>query len=1079
MSKIKSKKEQVANKQAVLVLGMHRSGTSVISKALNVLGCYAGDNLMPPSQDNEKGYWEDMDVIAFNDSLLAQYQSSWDLLLASLSEGCSDILLASVKQKARSLIKDKFISKSRIVIKDPRISMLLPFWQEQLESQGFQVKVILCLRHPRAVADSLNRRDKFSDNKSFQLWREYNIAVLEAVKENVLVVDCDRLMTSAEDEVSRIADFLGLDDSIFQSPEVRVSIKEYSEEFIDSSLLHYKFEVESFDERVPEYIQVLYQKLSESIDAPPLNSEACKKIVASIVDRDCSIFGDQKLMLVDELRDRIAALDKAVLATEAATSKVQEAENIRNLTAEINLSLNESNILLKEKVHELNVLIEQKANDLIERETELKELIFTDKEKYISEIETNRVEFLDVLTNKDAQLHAYQQQIDALIDTVSVIRSSTSWRITFPIRSVVGLLEKIKRVSLSLWRRVQDRGLRSSVRSIRRIYHAEGWRGIKSRILLGERSQPSRMEEGLHIKAAAASTFDLPVSIVRNKDGDYSLENVQGGYTYIPLRKPDNFESSIALMKSMPLFSILVPTYNTSLDLLEKMIASVELQWYSNWQLILVDDASPSQETRDYLAQIEHPAIKVLLLAKNQGIAGATNAGLECAEGEFVVLLDHDDELTADCLYELAQSIEKEPLDFIYSDEDKISAEGLYVEPHFKPDWSPDTMMSTMYTCHVACFRRSLLEEVGGLRSEYDGCQDWDLVLRVTEKTDRIYHIPKVLYHWRIIPESTASDIAAKPYILEATQRVRLDAINRRGLKGSVEAVNQVPGYFRVKYQLQNDPLISIIIPTRDNTSVLTACINSIFDKTAYQNFEIIIVDNGSVDPETLKYFEKIKNKLRVIVIRHDAPFNYSELNNLGAKRAAGEIYLFLNDDTEVISPDWLELLGGYAQLPHSGAIGAKLLYPGGNNVQHAGVLNLETGPRHAFLNLDSNTPGYYMRNLLEYNWLAVTGACLMLDAEKFNKVGGFDESFPIAYNDVDLCMRLCDAGLYNTVCQSVRLTHHESVSRGYDNVDPEKNKRLQKDLNRLYRIHPQYFQRDPFFSPNLHPEGANFEIQQ
>ena len=188
---------------------------------------------------------------------------------------------------------------------------------------------------------------------------------------------------------------------------------------------------------------------------------------------------------------------------------------------------------------------------------------------------------------------------------------------------------------------------------------------------------------------------------------------------------------------------------------------------------------------------------------------------------------------------------------------------------------------------------------------------------------------------------------------------------------------------------------------------------------------------------------------------------------------------MFLNDDTEVISPDWLDLLGGYAQLPHSGAIGAKLLYPGGNNVQHAGVLNLESGPRHAFLNLDGDTPGYYMRNLLEYNWLAVTGACLMLDAEKFNKIGGFNENFPVAYNDVDLCMRLCDAGFYNTVCQAVRLTHHESVSRGYDSIDSGKIKRLQKELNRLYKAHPKYFQRDPFFSPNLHPEGANFEVQQ
>ena len=1056
MSNIESKKEQVANKQAVLVLGMHRSGTSVISKALNALGCYVGDNLMPPSPDNEKGYWEDMDIVAFNDSLLAQYQSSWELLLASINEGCSDILLASYKQQARSLIKDKFISKTKIVIKDPRISVLLPFWQEQLESQGFQVKVILCLRHPRAVADSLSRRDQFSDNKSFQLWREYTIAVLETVQDDLLVVDYEHVMAGAENQVNRIADFLGLDQSILQSPTMRASIKAYSEEFIDSSLLHHQSGVGSSDEKIPEYIDTLYQALRESIEGPPLNRDACKKIMAAMADESRSILSDQKLVLVDELRDRIVALDKTALAIEAANNKAQQAEHIRNHTAELNLALNESSLLLKEKVAELNVAIE--------RESALKDALRADNDA--------------LSADKDAQLRALQQQIDALIDTLNVIKSSSSWRITAPIRSAASLLRKIIRVAVSLYRRVRDRGLRSSVRSLRRIYRNEGWRGIKARLCLGLMSQPNLTGASLFTQATTAPAFDLPVSIVRNETGEYALANVEGVYTYIPARKPGDLDATITLMKSAPLFSIVVPTYNTSLDLLEKMIASVESQWYSNWQLILVDDASPSQETRDYLAKIENSAIKVLMLSKNQGIAGATNAGLECAEGEFVVLLDHDDELTADCLYELAKAIEKEPLDFIYSDEDKISAEGLYVEPHFKPDWSPDTMMSTMYTCHVACFRRTLLEEVGGLRSEYDGCQDWDLVLRVTEKTDRIYHIPKVLYHWRIIPESIASDLSAKPYVLEATQKVRQDAIARRGLKGVVVPLSQIPGYFRVKYQLQGEPLISIIIPTRDNGSVLQRCVESIFEKSSYNNFELIIVDNGSIDADTLDYFETLQLRENIKVVRHDQPFNFSELNNLGARHASGSVYLFLNDDTEVITADWLEDLGAYAQLPHAGAVGAKLLYPNSNANQHAGILNLEDGPGHAFLNHNADSPGYYMRNLLEYNWLAVTGACLTVSAEKFNNLGGFDEALPIAYNDVELCMRLNEAGFYNTVCQAVRLIHHESLSRGLDHVDPEKMERLRLERERMYKKHPNYFQRDPFYSVNLHPNGINFEMQ-
>ncbi|MGZ8201105.1 MAG: glycosyltransferase family 2 protein, partial [Methylosarcina sp.] len=447
------------------------------------------------------------------------------------------------------------------------------------------------------------------------------------------------------------------------------------------------------------------------------------------------------------------------------------------------------------------------------------------------------------------------------------------------------------------------------------------------------------------------------------------------------------------------------------------------------------------------------------------------------ADGDFIVFMDHDDELTVDCLFELALCIEREQPDFIYSDEDKLTEEGDFTQPHFKPDWSPDTMMSTMFTCHVACVRRSLLEKVGPLRSEFDGCQDWDFTLRVTEATDRISHIPKILYHWRIIPASVASDIAAKPYVLEASRRVRMEALARRALEGSVEPVSQVPGYFRVNYHLQDTPLISIIIPTRDNEEVLRRCIESIQQKSSYGNFEIIILDNGSVDDSTLAFLQELDDKRQARIIRHDAPFNFSELNNIGVEHARGELLLFLNDDTEVLCNDWLERMGGYAQLPHIGAVGAKLLYPGGQEIQHAGVLNLAIGPVHAFHRHDSELPAYFMRNLLEYNWLAVTGACLMMEASKFKALGGFDTTFPIAYNDVELCLRAVEQGFYNVVCQAVSLIHHESVSRGLDQAHPVKQARLQKELLHLYDRHPQYFQYDPFHNPNLHPSGINFEV--
>lgn len=647
------------------------------------------------------------------------------------------------------------------------------------------------------------------------------------------------------------------------------------------------------------------------------------------------------------------------------------------------------------------------------------------------------------IAERDTQIARLNQILSERDARILSILHTRSWRITAPLRFSARNIRRVRDLLRRFHNLVQrGGGVSSTARKAVAIYRREGVHGIKDQL--------------------------------RGKPGERSFAYTR--YTYFAPRKPDNLDSMIAKMKYQPLFSIVVPVYNTAPDLLKKMVKSVTSQWYPHWELILADDASTSTQTKEDLAVLNDHRITVLNLPYNHGIAGATNAALGHATGDFVVLLDHDDELTEDCLLELAICIDRENPDYIYSDEDKIDQDGNFSEPHFKPDWSPDTMMSTMYVCHVSCIRRNVLEEIGGLRSEYDGCQDWDLVLRLTEKTNRIAHIAKVLYHWRISPASIASDIAAKSYVLEASKRVREDALKRRGLSGGVEPIEHVKGYFRVRYDVQGDPLISIIIPSRDNCEVLRRCLNSIIELSTYTNFELIIVDNGSNKLETLLLFDELRKQSKISVIRHDAPFNFSELNNIGASRARGEILLFLNDDTEVLSADWLQRMAGYAQLDHVGTVGAKLLYPGGE-IQHAGIINLEDGPGHAFLRQASDAPGYYMRNLLEYNWLAVTGACLMVELSKFESIGGFDETLPVAYNDVELCFRLREAGFYNVVCQSVRLIHHESVSRGADNLSSEKRARLERDKRRLFALHPSYFQYDPFHSPNLHPNGINFEI--
>ncbi len=625
---------------------------------------------------------------------------------------------------------------------------------------------------------------------------------------------------------------------------------------------------------------------------------------------------------------------------------------------------------------------------------------------------------------------------------LAAIRASTSWRV----------LMRVHRLLMHL-----PPGVRSALRRALKLawWVITPWR------------MPARVRFIAHRRAdgtAAATPAVQPPTFI---------------YTYhAPHRNPAEIERAFASLSRTPLFSVVVPVYNTDPELLRQMIASVTQQWYPHWQLILVDDHSPAPGVQQVFAELHDDRIVTVRLDTNQRISGATNAGIARATGDFIVFLDHDDELTPDCLYELALCIDRDASDYVYSDEDKLDVDGTFRDPFFKPDWSPDTMMSVMLTCHVSCVRRSLALQVGGLRSEYDGSQDWDFVLRVTEQAKHIAHIPKVLYHWRITPASCASDLQAKPYALDASKRAREDALRRRHLAGEVVPVPQFPGYFRVRYALQGEPLFSIIIPSKNNGAVLDACVASILARTRYKRYEIIVVDNGSTDPDTLARLTDIRQRHAVTVLDHAVPFNYSEINNFGVRHARGSVLVFLNDDTEVISDDWLDYMGGYAQLAHVGAVGAKLLYPGAKQVQHVGVVNLAPGPSHAFARAPAESAGYFMRNVLEYDWVAVTGACLMLERAKFDACGGFDEDLAVAYNDTALCFSLLERGLYNVVCPGVELIHHESLSRGSDVADPAKLARADKERKIALRKHPAFDGCDPFYNPNLDPNHAQFDLR-
>lgn len=516
-----------------------------------------------------------------------------------------------------------------------------------------------------------------------------------------------------------------------------------------------------------------------------------------------------------------------------------------------------------------------------------------------------------------------------------------------------------------------------------------------------------------------------------------------------------------------PCFSIIVPVYNVKKDQLIACIESVQKQTYSNWQLCLVDDASTMKEVEETLKLYENdPKIAIKYRKENGHISRTTNDGLALATGEFIGLLDCDDILAPNALYEMAKKLnEDSSYDFIYSDEDMLSEDGTRrYNPVFKSEWAPDTFFSVMYTNHFSVFRREIAEKIGGYRVGYEGSQDYDFVLRFTEHTNRIGHVSKILYHWRAREESVAFDPESKMYAYQAAMRAKEDAFKRRGLHARVEYMDKIY-QSRVVYEVENNPKVSIIIPSKDNPSCMKTCLSSIAEKTTYNNYEIVVIDNGSNEKNKAEY-ESLCEKYNANYHYLPMEFNFSKMCNIGAEHATGEFYLFLNDDTEVLVEDWLERMTGQAAQEHVGAVGAKLYYPNSKYIQHVGIVNTNEGPSHYYCKGEDIDSDYKLQ--MDCNYCAVTGACLMVDKNKFEEIEKFDETFPIAYNDVDLCFKLCEKGYFNVNRNDVKLYHYESISRGNDMVDKKKMKRLEMERKRLYEKHPYFLKYDPFCSQNM-----------
>ncbi|HLI15540.1 MAG TPA: glycosyltransferase [Acidimicrobiales bacterium] len=516
-----------------------------------------------------------------------------------------------------------------------------------------------------------------------------------------------------------------------------------------------------------------------------------------------------------------------------------------------------------------------------------------------------------------------------------------------------------------------------------------------------------------------------------------------------------------------PLVSVLVPIWRPPLWALERCVGSVFAQRFADWQLCLCDDASGDPELSAYLRSLRRVdrRVAVTTLEENGGISAATNAALELATGRFVTFLDHDDELTPDALERVAEAIRAWPdADLLYSDEDKIDASGERFDPLFKPDWSPDLLLSFAYLCHLTVVRRELLVELGGLRSEFDGSQDYDLSLRASERARRIVHIPEVLYHWRTLPGSAASDsrgTIAKPWAYEAGKRALEDALARRGEAGEVLVDERFPGRYHVRRTVTSSPLVSIVVPFRDEPALLARCASTLRADPGYDRLELVLVDNGSELPETEALLERLQADESVRVIRHPGPFNWAAINNAAVRHCRGEVLLFANNDIEARAPRWLEAMLGHALRREVGAVGARLLYPDGA-IQHAGVvIGLGGIAGHVLRGLPGSDPGYNSMAIATRNCSVVTGACMMTRREVFESVGGFDEQLPVAFNDVDYCLKLRERGLLVVYAPLAELVHHESRSRGHTD-DLAESRRLVERWGAVIAAG------DPYVSPHL-----------
>lgn len=683
-----------------------------------------------------------------------------------------------------------------------------------------------------------------------------------------------------------------------------------------------------------------------------------------------------------------------------------------------------------------HIKLKKLEKDLQEKNDKLVEFEKIKEEKNLLISNNNHLD--RKMKNLQEKIKKLQQQNEKVLNNYNEILSSQYWRITKPFRIITGNIKKV------LYR---FKMMRFFAKILKLLLTKSGWRRL--------------------------------LGIIKN------FLKIGNSSKFCKLSKKERIKQENTKFDRIIKFSIVVPLYNTPIKFLKAMIDSLKAQTYKNWELCLVDGSDFEHKdvekcVKEFLKKDSRIIYKKL--DKNEGISENTNAALDITTGEYICLLDHDDILHPGALYENMIAICEHDADFIYSDEASFVGNKIsnIINFNFKPDFSIDYLRSINYICHFTVFSRELLKETGKFNSEYNGSQDHDLILRLTEKAKKIYHIRKILYFWRSHKGSVASGIEAKTYAIKVGQRAVHDNVVRSGYDCEVTSTKVCPTAYRIKYEIKIHPLVSIVIPNFDHKEDLQRCIESIIKKTSYDNYEIVIVENNSKEQETFDYYDYLtQNYSNIKVVKFETKeFNYSEINNFGVKNSSGDYLILLNNDTEVITQDWIQEMLMYGQREDVGAVGAMLYYPD-DTIQHAGVvLGIGGVAGHIHKNFKRNSPGYVTRAAVAQDLSAVTAACMMLSRKVFDEVNGFDEKFKVAFNDVDLCMKIRKLEYLIVFTPFAELYHYESKSRGYEGT-PQKVRRFNSEIKRFKeKWHSELEKGDPYYNPNLSLEHEDFRLK-